>query len=364
MKRSLIFILLIYPGYCFSAGDSKGNTCDSKTFYADMKGDGVKEMIVLVNEKLDAKDRKCHFKSLTIYEKNKKVYEETIKREDEQDVYSRVIEIERVREDDKEMIFYDQHYCSNCNSLVVLGFMKGKYQTILFDGATGGEIIDLEGDGNKEIVVDPHGYYGSMPKIYDYNPIKDEFIASEKKHLKFYRDLIQECEVQLDQNIEEGVECCTRTVNLGMIASAAIMLGDNELYKKTTGRLSAVYVDIGKYYYSKNKFGDAIKNYKVAIEKNNKNFEAFNYLGYSYFKNREFKKAVDSLENSIAINPSYVEGHYNLALAYWAALEKERAIDEINAALKLDPKYKEKIKNDTQFNVFKRNKEFKALIMH
>ena len=364
MKRSLILILLIFPSYCFPAGNSKENTCGPNTFYADMKGDGGKEAIILVNEKLEGQDQGCHFKSLKIYEKNKIVFEETIKLENEANMESREISIERFHKGDKEMIFYRQHNCSNCNPVFVLGFMKAKYQTVLFNAATGGEVIDLEGDGNKEIVVDPHGYYGSMPTIHDYDPIKDEFINSGSKHPKFYRDLIKESEAEILKFPESGNDCCTRTANLEMIEGAAATLGDNDLLNKTKDRLSVVYVEYGKAYYSKNDFRRAISAYKTAVKNNSSNYEAFNYLGYSYFRNHEFKEAVDSLENSIAINPSYVEGHYNLALAYWSSEERTKAIYEIKSILKFDPSYKDKIKDDTQFKVFKSSKEFRTLIMH
>ncbi len=362
MKSSLILILLIFPSYCYPAGNSKETTCGPYTYYADLKGDGSKEAIVLVNEKLDKQDDRCHFKSLIIYEKNKIVYEEK-SGADEPYEDSRYISIERFHKGSKEMIFYNKSWCSNCGSANVLGFKNRKYQTISFNCATSGEVVDLDGDGNKEIVVDSHGYYGSMPRIYDYDPIKDEFIVSGSKHAKFYRDLIKECEGNILNYPESGNDCCTRTANLEMINGAAATLGDNDLLNKTKDRLSEVWVEYGKAYYLKKDFDRAISSYKTAIENNSRNYEAFNYLGYSYFRNHEFKQAVDSLVNSIAINPSYIEGHYNLALAYWANGEQTNAIDQIKTILKLDPTYKDKIKADGQFNVFKSNKEYRTLIM-
>jgi tetratricopeptide (TPR) repeat protein len=363
MKKTLILILLILPRFCFPTEVSKEDSCGSDTFYADMKGDGDKETIVLVNGKLTVQDDVCHFKSLTIYEKNKIVYEEKIKPEDVQNMESREISIERFHIGSKEMIFYGQHYCSNCNDGIVLGFIGGKYQEVRFRANRGVQVIDLDGDGNNEIVADPEGYYEEMPSIFDYDPIKDEFTSSEKKHPKFYQNLIKDCEAHLAEFSEEGDECCNRTANLAQIASAAAILGDDDLHKKTMARLSTVYVDIGKYYYSKNKIDEAIREYQIAINKNGRNYEALNYLGYSYFRRHKFKEAVDSLLNSISINPSYVEGHYNLALAYWSDGKKTKAINEIKSVLKLDPKYKDQIKDDTQFKVFKSSKEFRALIL-
>jgi tetratricopeptide (TPR) repeat protein len=365
MKISLILILLLFPSYCFSVENSKENSCGPTTFYADLKGDATKETVVLVNGKHNTQERGCHFESLTIYEKNKVVYEEKSKISNAGDStyeYKRDITIVRFRKGSKEMIFYRQHYCSNCDAGTILGFIKGKYQTVTYKASRGVQVVDLEGNGNKEIVADPHGYYGTMPRIYDYDLINDEFVSSEKNHPKFYQDLIQECEDNLARFQEKGAQCCSRTVNLEMIASAATTLEDDDLYEKTMDRLSAVHVEIGKFFYSKNRFDNAIKEYQTAIEKNNRNYEAFNFLGYSFFRNHKFKDAVNSLVNSIAINPSYVEGHYNLALAYWADGEQPKAIHEIKTLLQLDPKYKEKIKDDTQFKKFKSNKEFQTLM--
>jgi len=364
MKRWLILILLILPAYCFSAGNSKENVCGTNTYYADMKGDGSKEAIVLVNEKLERQEQGCRFKSLSIYEKNKLAYEEktNASRTEELFEHSREITVVRFHKGSKQMIFYYQQWLSNTGSANVLGYIKGKYQTASFDSAYSGEVVDLESDGNKEIVIDPHGYYGDMPKIFDYDPIKDEFIASGKNHPGFYRDLIKECEAEIKKRPERGNDCCTRTANLAMIAGAAATLGDNDLLKRTKDRLSAVFVEYGKAYYLKNDFDKAISYYQEAIENNGRNYEAYNYMGYSYFKKHKINEAIDSLKKSTAINPSYVEGHYNLALTYWLGGEKTKAINEIKTILELDPNYKSKIIDDAQFKGFKSNKEFRTLI--
>src|SRR5579885_1730840 len=165
MKKSFIFILLVIPAYCYPADYSKENTCGPTTLYADMKGDGSKNVIVLVSEKSEERGGNCLIKSLTIYEKNKIVYEEKTTADGADELFenSEATTVVRFQKSAKEMFFSYKHWCSNCGSADVFGFIKGKYQRLSFSFAYSGKVVDLEGDGNNEIVIDPHGYYGTMP---------------------------------------------------------------------------------------------------------------------------------------------------------------------------------------------------------
>jgi tetratricopeptide (TPR) repeat protein len=337
--------------------------CGATTFFADLKGDGGKEKIILT---LISKDNECLYKSLVICEQDQRVYQTV--NEGIEYGFGRLgdIKVEPLRKGEKSQIFLDIYRNDAAGSSAkVIEWIDGKYlETLSVGNLETADIQDLESDGNFQVVLTEYksNYGDHLPDIYDFDPVQKKYIISNTKHLNFFRELIQKDELVLKESAEKGSDCCTRTVMLGKIINAALLLGDNVKAKDATERLSDVYVEYGKAYYYERNYPVAIRCYSMAIEKNSENWTAFGLRGYSYLRMHDEEKAVNSLEQSIHLNPAYIDGHYNLALAYWASGLKEKALDEVKKVIDLDPSFKYKIKEDGQFKAFKDSQEFNELI--
>jgi tetratricopeptide (TPR) repeat protein len=365
IKTSILFIILIsfFNSLCSAQTHPLAVDCGAATFFADMKGDGGNEKIILTST---SKDNECLYKSLVIYEQDQQVYQTINEGVEYGSGHLGDIKVQPLRKDEKSQIFLDiYHDDAAGSSAKVIEWMDGKYlETLSENNLETAVLQDLEGNGNFQVVLTEYksNYSDALPDIYDFDPAQKKYIISSKKHLGFFHQLILDDELALKESSEKGSDCCTRTTMWGKIINAALLLGDKEKAKDATERLSDVYVEYGKAYYREKNYPVAIRSYSRAIKTNDGNWIAFGLRGYSYFRMHDVEKAVDSLEQSITINPNYLEGHYNLALAYWASGLKEKALYEVKKVINLDPSFKDKIKEDGQFKSFKHSEEFNELI--
>jgi tetratricopeptide (TPR) repeat protein len=106
---------------------------------------------------------------------------------------------------------------------------------------------------------------------------------------------------------------------------------------------------LGKKFYLKHQYVNAIEEYQKATNADPNNDEAYGLMGYSYFKANKIDESLIAFKKSLSINPKNIMSHYNLALVYWANSQKPEAIEEIHRIYMLNPTYEKTIKEDYQF---------------
>ncbi len=70
----------------------------------------------------------------------------------------------------------------------------------------------------------------------------------------------------------------------------------------------------------------ALNWYQKSVDKDPKNPDAFNALGYGYFYLKNYEKAIETLNNAIKVDPKYANGYDSLGEIYEAKGEKTKAI--------------------------------------
>ena len=67
-----------------------------------------------------------------------------------------------------------------------------------------------------------------------------------------------------------------------------------------------------------NKYDEAIKHYKQAIEQKPDFFDAHYKLAIVYKEKGQFKEAIDHLKNVVALEPNHMDAHYTIGVCYEA----------------------------------------------
>ncbi len=83
----------------------------------------------------------------------------------------------------------------------------------------------------------------------------------------------------------------------------------------------------------------AVRNFQIAVEKDQEYFHAYMQLGLMYSVKHNFL-AVDYFNNALNINPQSIEALYSLAFFYQENGEYNKAIEKYTTLLQIDTKYK------------------------
>ncbi len=83
----------------------------------------------------------------------------------------------------------------------------------------------------------------------------------------------------------------------------------------------------------------AVKGFKKIIELDQKNYDAYNYLGVIFSDHGYLLEARQMLDKAISISSKQAHSYYNNSLNYIRLMELENAKDCLNTALKLNPDY-------------------------
>jgi Tfp pilus assembly protein PilF len=97
------------------------------------------------------------------------------------------------------------------------------------------------------------------------------------------------------------------------------------------------YYQLGRYYQSKDRQGDAVTAYRKALALDERLAEAHNALGAIYAANGGFEKAIAEITTAITLDPSAPHFRNNLGYAYYLQGKPEEAIANFKAAAALDP---------------------------
>ncbi len=92
------------------------------------------------------------------------------------------------------------------------------------------------------------------------------------------------------------------------------------------------------------KFEEAEKIFRKAVELDPKNPSNHMNLGVIYARQKNYEKAVRKLEKAIELNPGYADSYYNLGRVYQEKGKKEKARFYFEQALELNPNYRSMMK--------------------
>lgn len=101
---------------------------------------------------------------------------------------------------------------------------------------------------------------------------------------------------------------------------------------------SAVYFFSGLFHSDIHAYEQSIRDYTVAVSKDNFNHSAYNNMGMNYSKIGRSEDAVECYKQAISIKPDYAEAYNNLAIIYREIGEYDEAIENGMLALKYNSK--------------------------
>ncbi len=100
-----------------------------------------------------------------------------------------------------------------------------------------------------------------------------------------------------------------------------------------------IHNNLGIVYDTAGRYGEAIAEYREALELNTDYIEAHNNLAVIYDRMGRNEEAIRELQEVLRLNPGYTEGHSNLAHVYTGMGQYGEAIFELEKALGLNPGY-------------------------
>ena len=90
------------------------------------------------------------------------------------------------------------------------------------------------------------------------------------------------------------------------------------------------HINLGAYYFGKEKYADAEKHFKSASEINPEDTTALSNLGKTYYELRKFKEAIDAFEGALDADPAYIGGHKELGKIYYRQKKYKDALESLD----------------------------------
>jgi tetratricopeptide (TPR) repeat protein len=118
----------------------------------------------------------------------------------------------------------------------------------------------------------------------------------------------------------------------------------------------------GMNYLRSRDYGNAIKEFTLAIEKYPNYDTAYSNRAVAYMQQKKFNKAGDDLKKTVEINPKNPTAHYNLVALYSLQNQLDRAIDSLDRALELGFNNYDALRNDPDLNNVRRHPEFRKTL--
>jgi tetratricopeptide (TPR) repeat protein len=100
---------------------------------------------------------------------------------------------------------------------------------------------------------------------------------------------------------------------------------------------SITYNNLGVALFSKERFDEAMKCHKKAIQLDPKNAEAYYNLGNILLSQNNFEQAIGEYENAVRLNPQYTKAHINLGMALMEKNRFDEAIGHLQTAVSVEP---------------------------
>ncbi|MBF0487512.1 MAG: tetratricopeptide repeat protein [Nitrospirae bacterium] len=103
------------------------------------------------------------------------------------------------------------------------------------------------------------------------------------------------------------------------------------------GDTAALYKKTGVGYFNQKKYDDAVGFFLKSLLLNNRDVEAFNYLGMALQEKGQFREAALTFDKALWLMPNSAALHSNKAAALIKAGDVKTAVVELKEALRLDP---------------------------
>ena len=127
-------------------------------------------------------------------------------------------------------------------------------------------------------------------------------------------------------------------------------------------RYTALYYQLGQYYFENKKYADANKWFMRA-KSSYYNDPMFNFfIGISYKEVGEYADAIKHFQRQLEINPEEPSPFYNIACTLAVQGNIAESIKWLSRAIEANPKYKEEARKDHDFDSIRNTVSFRKLI--
>jgi len=141
------------------------------------------------------------------------------------------------------------------------------------------------------------------------------------------------------QTAEDRLRIIVESLHQEMIEEVELLFRISEKVNKL--RHSPSNCKVGQLFMHHNLVEDAIRQFKIAIENDSRNAEAYSLLGQTYILVGEYQKAVEILSKGIQLDTRFTDLHNNYGLALMMSGNYDQAMEELKQAIKINRKYLE-----------------------
>lgn len=109
-------------------------------------------------------------------------------------------------------------------------------------------------------------------------------------------------------------------------------------------------------------WGNAIKEFTVAIQKHPAYDVAYSNRAVAHMQQKKFNKAMDDLKEAEKINPRNATMHYNFVALYSLQNQLDRALDSLDRCLELGFNNYDALRVDSDLNNVRKHPEFRKIL--
>lgn len=139
-----------------------------------------------------------------------------------------------------------------------------------------------------------------------------------------------------------------------------------ELESKSQKEIQTLHAKLnlqqGLNYVRSKDYNNAIREFTIAIEKDNNNAEAYSNRAVAYMQQRKYAEAFNDLKMAIEIKPKDPYIHYNFAALYAIQNQVNLSFQYLDNALSLGFKEFESLKDDPDFRQLRNLPRYKAIL--
>ena len=163
----------------------------------------------------------------------------------------------------------------------------------------------------------------------------DELTINEKSERK--NELFEKINPYVQGTIDELLLQAIKAHNAGDLDNAILIYTKIIESKPAPNNivLSVIHKHRGMAYFSKNDYENALVDFRLSFEYDNKSFRSIYYEGIVYSIQKQYEKAVECFTKSLEINEYQSHTFYRRALAYYELQEYENSMNDTIAAQKL-----------------------------
>lgn len=163
----------------------------------------------------------------------------------------------------------------------------------------------------------------------------DELTINEKSERK--NELFEKINPYVQGTIDELLLQAIKAHNAGDLDNAILIYTKIIESKPAPNNivLSVIHKHRGMAHFSKNDYENALVDFRLSFEYDNKSFRSIYYEGIVYSIQKQYEKAVECFTKSLEINEYQSHTFYRRALAYYELQEYENSMNDTIAAQKL-----------------------------